>query len=126
MHLSDWSAACAQQLNTALQFLTVSSHEPCIAVSCMLVTQQHLSGYDRKCQADCCCPAGSTNDAYAPAWFAPQDTPAAAADDLERAVLASVEGSDILQQVTLASGAEYRAFSAPRCVDSDKGCQQQL
>jgi hypothetical protein len=31
-------------------------------------------------------------------------------------VLASVEGSDILQQVTLASGAEYRAFSAPRQV----------
>jgi hypothetical protein len=61
-----------------------------------------------------CAKTGSTNDAYSPAWFAPQSTPAAAADDLERAVLASVEGSDLLRQVTLASGAEYRAFSAPR------------
>lgn len=58
--------------------------------------------------------AGSTNDSYAPAWLAAAPSPAAAADDLERAVLASVEGSDIIQQVTLASGAEYRAFTAPR------------
>ena len=66
---------------------------------------------------DVLCPfAGSTNDSYSPAWFAPQSSAAAAADDLERAVLASVEGSEVLQQVTLGSGAEYRAFSAPRCV----------
>lgn len=64
-----------------------------------------------------CVHAGSTNDAYSPAWFAPQaSSPSQAADELERAVLASVDGSSVLQQVTLASGAEYRAFSAPRCV----------
>jgi len=72
----------------------------------------------QNCAAVCCISyivcAGSTNDSYAPAWAAPAPSPAAAADDLERAVLASVEGSDIIQQVTLASGAEYRAFTAPR------------
>lgn len=66
-----------------------------------------------------CVSTGSTNDAYSPAWFAPQSTPSAAADDLERAVLASVEGSELLQQVTLASGAEYRAFSAPSLFGQD-------
>lgn len=88
----------------------------CVAHRAAATSQGHVLHWLRCvciCVCVCVC-AGSTNDAYSPAWFAPQSTPSAAADDLERAVLASVEGSEVLQQVTLASGAEYRAFSAPR------------